>query len=187
MAVKLRLPYNNEGELVIGKWCMEMEDIWDVLSTNLLKLWKIVTFSSSRWGGVGAPCRMCFAGLLTGLEGFVHWLIKGKLTTGLWYLNGFLRLTTDLKPFALVAGLSAYVPEGIINHVYKEPALGRVVDAVRQEAVDNVALVQDISLAAWEMLGKACDWDAGMAMHNTIKAAHTSLGFVEWRALSVAG
>ena len=83
------------------------------LNRVLLGVWRFVKFTTSRWLTVDTSSRVLVAGMLTGLEDFVQYIMGISHT--LAYIKGFTRLreSEDCRRFVVKAAIASRAPESL--------------------------------------------------------------------------
>eukprot|EP00971_Amphidinium_carterae_P329246 6461570-Amphidinium_carterae.1 len=111
--------------LLVSEVFVSQPDWLATLSSILLDVWRLPSFSASRWITVGAGCRRLSMSIFTGLEHCVRMLHQqSHLTT--YTFHGCERYNAEVGTFAVVAGLASYVPDGFLKKLLHEPALCQV-------------------------------------------------------------
>ena len=132
-----------DGKLCVRREAAGVQYVLAVLSGVLLSMWHFLTFTTSRWLSVGISCRCLARGWLTGLSSFMDFVAKKASDKS--KLNGYFRLKTHIKQFAVQCGLAAYVPEGVHNELMVDAAVMVRMDELKQCATDELLFLIEIS------------------------------------------
>ena len=82
------------GRLKISRDCSTNPTLISDIQNNLLACWEIYRFTESRWQTIGKSSRALVIGFLTGLNGFVDFILD-EAGGSSWYLGGLRRLKED--------------------------------------------------------------------------------------------
>ena len=171
-----------------GRLCVsEGEGVGDMLGSHvgqicivLLRIWRFVKLTTSRWLTFGASARVLVAAMLTGIEDFVSYIRNGT-TSDLWYLKGFSRLEgLDRRCFVVKAALVSRIAESVQVSLMRDSRVALCYEDLLVGVSKELKWLISIPLDMWTILGDLCDMDGGALRHEVIEAAHASYHFM-WR------
>ena len=91
------------------------------------------------------------AGLLLGLEDFVHYIMRDERPS-LFFLRGFDRLQQGNKQFLVQAAITAWVAEGVLSEIMTDPRIGTTYPARWQTLAQDVAWLLQLPDSLWASL-----------------------------------
>ena len=87
-----------DGRIVVNRACAGDHDLVNLITDALKSTWMLTTWSETRFVRVGQSSRAVVAGMLSGLDDLVRFIIDEKKGS-LWYLNGWKRMQGNLRVF----------------------------------------------------------------------------------------
>ena len=130
-------PIWKDGRLHINKEVENDPGLGEKLRSMYMYVLKWKTFSGSRWGGVGFPCRGLLRSIVVGLEQLIHETRQLPHVSD-YHLHGFERCTSKIKRFALVAGVSCYVGEAFMGDVLEDDRVALHAEQYKANLQDEV-------------------------------------------------
>ena len=124
IAFTLQLHWCPVGErLYVCEACQENgADAVGLITATLLRAWKIVQFSQSRWLTIGVSARTVVVGLLTGLDSLVQHILDTPHESSP-FLGGFPRFLPACKRFMVMASVVSRVVDSVLVIIMED---GRV-------------------------------------------------------------
>eukprot|EP00974_Lingulodinium_polyedra_P048776 4684261-Lingulodinium_polyedra.AAC.1 len=92
------------GNIWISTAAADLHDVISIIESTLKAAWKFRSWTTSRWCTLGSSARTLITGMLTGLQSLCQ-LITRDNESGLFYLQGFSRLTGDRLQYLVEAAL----------------------------------------------------------------------------------
>ena len=181
-------PIWRDGSLQVSRESEQDPALGEKLRAMHMYALKWKTFSATRWGGVGFPCRGILRSIVVGLERLIH---ETRQVEGVsdYHLHGFERCTSKIKRFALVAGISSYVGEAFVMDVLEDDRVALHAQKYKANLQDEVQYVEHVSEFAWKRLQDSvmcgeCQWHE--LRDESLLSAHTQIAFVQMRVFDVA-
>lgn len=169
----------SDGKLKISTRFERDEDIFDRLSAVFLQVWQFPAFSDSRWATLGPSMRSLLSSLLLGLEPFVeHCILNG---CSKYYLNGFLRLDSQVKHFVGIASTCSFVSDTILASLLSDDRLALHIGEVDRAAQEELSYIFGLGQGVWDFVGQACGVSGGVLRSQSLRAGLVSLGYFNWR------
>jgi hypothetical protein len=180
--IELRLCFR-DGQLL---FCQDanLQDLVARVTSLMLYMWAFPNFQESRWITAGLSFRCITRSLLTGLDSVVQRVIKDPSQSN-WYINGWTKLSSEGRSCIVVTGLSAYPCEAVMRAMMEDPRLFRHKDEWLRLAQEEVEYLDQLSLGTWAFIAQACDYNSQQLRTEVLRAAHTSISFLQFRVFAI--
>ena len=136
VAVNLQLRWEN-NKLKVAECFRGDPEMLQAISMVVLHIWKLKTWSSSRWCGVGTQCRVLLASMLAGLRGLVDSIFVTRKDH--YSLKGFRRLNTSVMQLVCVVAAASRVSECALAKVLDDDRLAKKLGRGRSQHHHRVA------------------------------------------------
>lgn len=175
-----------DGRLMVARSLQGQGDVVSTICAALLSTWRFRRWTESRFFSVGVSSRALVAGLLTGLEDLVQFIMD-KGTASLFYLNGFKRLRGDVKTMMTECAIVSRVTEGAMVSLLEDPRVCVTYTELWQSVSEEMLWVSQLPLPVWDVLASVSETTPAALRSNCIAAAHCSKHFFWRRVLQPAG
>ena len=165
--------------------CVPLGTVYSRVAQVLFAVWKLRTFSTSRWITIGPSCRRFVGSLLLGLES----VVRGILADGgqsHYKISGYSKMTIECKQFVAVAALASYPADGVCKLLMKDNRVVKVLDELKATAQSNAEYLCALSDSTWSSVGSVCDLTGPAVRDKVLGAAHKSIVFMQWRIFDEA-
>lgn len=176
-----------QGQLLIDQRFSQDPTIYGKVAAASMALHH-PAYSKSRWLTVGRACRSLCCSLLFGLESLVESILSQKGKD--FPLGGCSQLPKNSNnEFCLIAGLTGYVSDSVLEYILEDPRAGQQLEAWEQAGKEDIELVASWGMPVWKALV-----DRGLAPSLAPRALHdkvmhgcwASYGFMHNEAFKVA-
>jgi hypothetical protein len=174
------------GRIHVSQRSQEEVDVVPTICAALLSTWRFTKWTESRFCSVGVSSRALVAGLLTGLEDLVAFIIE-KGSASLYYLNGFNRLRGELKTFMVECAMVSRLTEGALLSLMEDPRVCRTYQELWRTVSEEMLWLTQLPMTLWTVLASSTATDCTSLRSSCISAAHTSKHFFWRRVLQPAG
>lgn len=182
----LELELRFEGGHLKLRKNLEQEADWvDRVSAVLMASWRFRFFTASRWLTIGHSCKTLTIGFSSGLDSLVFSILD-KPGTSKYYLNGFKRLTAQLKQFVICAAYTSYLPDAFLTQSLADDRVALHLDTMEQAVFDEFVYLTSIKDHVWSKLSGLCGYSATMLKHKVISGSFLGHGFLDWRVFREA-
>ena len=180
-------PWFADGRLwVAAKWNGHGK-LDENLSRSLLYLFKFRQYTDSRWCTIGASCRVLVSCLAVGLESLIAF-VRDDPGASDFYLHGFGRLTPEIKQYAVLASMVAYVPDSFLVEVMVDDRIGKRLSHLKTTMAEELSWLYSVNEFTWKRLTHlvAGDLEHTRLRSEALRSGATEYSFVTHKVLSVA-
>ena len=161
------------------------ENLLERLSGAALYVFRFKRFTESRWTTIGDSCRTLCASIAFGIQGLLVY-IRRQPKTSEYYIHGVGRLSSEVKSFAVIAAVAAYVPDGFLRELLEDDRVMRRTAELRQALTDELCYVSNLSDAFWRRLSDALAYRGGVCLRaDTLRASNVSAAYITKKVLHV--
>ena len=154
------------------------DNLMQRLTGVALYIWRFKQFTESRWTTVGDSCRTLCAAISMGLFGLLTY-IRAQPKTSEYYIHGVDRLTTQVKAFAGVAAIAAYVPDGFLRELLEDDRVVRRRTELEEGLVGELGYVALLSISVWERLSSVLGGAGPVQMRSdAIRAVNVAAAYI---------
>ena len=180
-------PFFLQGKLRVSMMADGKVLLASTVANCLFYVFKLKTFSETRWCGVGQSCRGLVASLSVGLYplALLALELKGSVDTK---LHGVKKLNGDIRWYAAVASITTFVPETFCVAIAEDDRVCRRLPELDRLVLEEQEFIFSISPFVWKQLAYVA---GGILKARELRtaccdAAHTAAAFLAHRVFSVA-
>ena len=174
-----------DGVLIVSTEVRDRGDLHTAIVSLLMAVFKIRTWSDSRWLASGSSARAMVASHLVGLSAFWFWVSRKHTAKGC-YLNGFFRLKERQWRFLVHNAVVALIPEAALAELLKDGRVALTAPTIKARMRAAMLRVSELAQSVWTTLATVCTMDWMELRGNCIRAAHRSIAFFTFRVFDVA-
>ena len=181
-------PFWHAGVLRVSETLSDGKPVTaDLVGDCLLYIVQLKKFCESRWMTVGTACRGLVGALSVGLKEWVDLTLQLKPSVD-HKLNGFARLSDEVKWYAAVASVAAFLPEAFSLELAEDDRVLRNLDSLEEVALSELDWIANISHHVWHRLSLVAKSHLYQSQMRDacLDAAQTALGFIAHRVFSTA-
>eukprot|EP00971_Amphidinium_carterae_P156949 3111232-Amphidinium_carterae.9 len=184
LLVQFRLHWTG-AILHVAEEAIEDEGWLESLTTLLMSLWRLPSWTASRWLTIGTSCRSYAVAALTGFEAMLAFL--GDTGTGSAYDQaGYERLDSAAKDFMIVTGLVSFTSEAFLAAILRDNRLAMHRDEVFQLCQSTHGFLEEIDWWVWEQISTVTgELSASALRSRVIRGSLSSLAYLEHRVFGV--
>ena len=142
----------------------------------LLKVFRVMEWSDSRWLGASRTSRQMLAAILLGIEDFVQFAVARGHST--WSLCSFQKLDPDIKQFFVQAAIGAYPADACMDIVIEDDRVPIILQRLDQEMQEELQFVLSIGSDVWRVLADAVGSTAAHLRSSSLEVAFTSAAYL---------
>eukprot|EP00971_Amphidinium_carterae_P340805 6479286-Amphidinium_carterae.1 len=148
------------------------------LCAVLLDMWRIPTFSASRWLTVGNGCRRLSLWLCTGGAHCFQFMLKAQHITE-YYYGGLASYGSESALLSMVTALVALVPDAVLRCLLHEPQFCKLCLSLLDDLSAEVDVLENLSPQIWQWFCSHLHCDAVHLRNTVVHAALVSWGYME--------
>lgn len=180
----LNLVWRN-GALFVSSACQGDPDCLEQVSGAVLYLFRFRRFTESRWATVGEASRGLVGALSVGLEAYVACLRKVPGVSD-WHLRGFSRLTPEVKRFVCVAGVAAFIPDGVLVALLQDDRVVQQLPELERALSEEHDWLSHLATPLWRRLASVTEETSYALRSDALRVATVVAGYIANNIFKVA-
>ena len=154
------------------------------LSFALLEVWRIPSFSCTRWCSLGSSCRNITACFLTGYQAFWEYLVKKGVLSD-YESAGATKIGKQEKTLALVLGLASTVADAVLHTILADSRLARQTSQLVTLVHDQLQFLENLPAEFWLHCSAFLDTEASNIRDQVIRGAMLSHAYMSNKIFSI--
>jgi len=167
------------GRLLVARSAESIVELVSLVASTLLATWRFTRWAGSRFLSVGVSSRSMEASLLTGAGDLVDFIYSTQ-PSKLYYLNGFKRLTPEVRLLLVEVAVASRVSEDALASLMEGPRVVVTYHELWQTLAEEMRWVVTLPTSTWEKLASVTSATADILRADCIAASHVSMHF-SWR------
>eukprot|EP00971_Amphidinium_carterae_P335140 6470818-Amphidinium_carterae.1 len=182
--LQLRLFWSGSS-LFIDEEALTDPDWLETLTTLLMTIWRLPSWTASRWLTIGASCRSYTIACLTGFENMFSFLNETS-TVSAYDQTGYERLDAGAKDFLVVTSLVSYTSESFLASILCDNRLAMRSEEVHQLCMQTHGFLETIDGWVWDQISTVTGQLSASALRSrVVRGSLSSLAYLEHRVFTV--
>eukprot|EP00971_Amphidinium_carterae_P321489 6390429-Amphidinium_carterae.6 len=174
-----------EDRLCIASDELESAECLETISELLMSVWRVKSFSASRWLSSGSACRSMVVGLLTGLHSCVH-ALRAQHVVSDYYASNVEKLGLPEKRFVSVVAMSSWLSESFLEEMLQDARVATRCDELQELIACEYDALSKLPTNVYELIAVAGNYDASELRSAVLTAASISWCFLDQKVFRVA-
>ena len=175
--VELQIRFSG-GKLFVAEAFRDDALVAPRIHAILMAVWRLRTFSDSRWQSLGAAARGILGAAILGIESLVSFAHR-QPRTSTYYIRGFCaHFTTPARELVAIMGSSSFVADGLLSHLLEDYRLAMHIGAIDEDMLSELTDVGGLNDDIWFVISDAVGMAPRALRSDAMSSALCQAGYV---------